>query len=122
MQFDWIPPVEKEEQEEVLSPVIMKTEEEALPAAEEVSSAGPEQAPKKKESAAKENKEAGKEKTPQAAPQKNGWKKELNLVSWNGREPVYDIRTWSPDGSKMGKGVTISKEEMENLKELLKGM
>ena len=74
MQFDWIPPVEKEEQEEVLSPVIMKTEEEALPAAEEVSSAGPEQAPKKKESAAKENKEAGKEKTPQAAPQKNGWK------------------------------------------------
>ena len=39
--------------------------------------------------------------------QKNGWKKELNLVSWNGREPVYDIRTWSPDGSKMGKGVTI---------------
>ncbi len=74
VQFDWIPPVEKEEQEEVLSPVIMKTEEEALPAAEEVSSAGPEQAPKKKESAAKENKEAGKEKTPQAAPQKNGWK------------------------------------------------
>ena len=53
VQFDWIPPVEKEEQEEVLSPVIMKTEEEALPAAEEVSSAGPEQAPKKKESAAK---------------------------------------------------------------------
>jgi len=74
VQFDWIPPVEKEEQEEVLSPVIMETEEEALPAAEEVSSAGPEQAPKKKESAAKENKEAGKEKTPQAAPQKNGWK------------------------------------------------
>ena len=54
--------------------------------------------------------------------QKNGWKKELNLVSWNGREPVYDIRTWSPDGSKMGKGVTISQEEMENLKALLKGM
>ncbi|MBO6270649.1 MAG: PolC-type DNA polymerase III [Clostridium sp.] len=74
VQFDWIPPVEKEEQEEVLSPVIMKTEEEALPAAEEVSSAGPEQSLKKKESAAKENKEAGKEKTPQAAPQKNGWK------------------------------------------------
>ena len=74
VQFDWIPPVEKEEQEEVLSPVIMKTEEEALPAAEEVSSAGPEQALMKKESAANENKEAGKEKTPQAAPQKNGWK------------------------------------------------
>lgn len=52
--------------------------------------------------------------------QKNGWKKELNLISWNGREPVYDIRTWNPDGSKMGKGVTISQEEMENLKALLK--
>ena len=54
--------------------------------------------------------------------QKNGWKKELNLISWNGREPVYDIRTWNPDGSKMGKGVTISQEEMENLKALLKSL
>ena len=54
--------------------------------------------------------------------QKNGWKKELNLISWNGREPVYDIRTWNPDGSKMGKGVTIYKEEMENLKDLLKSL
>jgi len=48
-----------------------------------------------------------------------GWAKELNLVSWNGREPKYDIRTWSPDGQKMGKGVTISVEELAALKELL---
>ena len=34
----------------------------------------------------------------------NGWNKELNLISWNEREPVYDIRTWSPDHEKMGKG------------------
>ena len=34
----------------------------------------------------------------------NGWERQLNLVSWNGREPKYDIRDWSPDGSKMGKG------------------
>jgi len=38
-----------------------------------------------------------------------GWKKELNLISWNDREPKYDIREWSPDGQQMGKGVTLSK-------------
>jgi len=48
-----------------------------------------------------------------------GWAKELNLVSWNDREPKYDIRTWSPDGQKMGKGITLSKEELAALKELL---
>ena len=41
----------------------------------------------------------------------NGWNKELNLISWNEREPVYDIRTWSSDHEKMGKGVTISVAE-----------
>ena len=51
-----------------------------------------------------------------------GWTKELNQISWNGREPKYDIREWAPDHKKMGKGVTISKEEMENLKALLKDM
>jgi len=48
-----------------------------------------------------------------------GWKKELNLVSWDGREPKYDIREWSPDGSKMGKGVTLSLEETAALKKAL---
>lgn len=50
-----------------------------------------------------------------------GWTKELNLISWNDREAKYDIREWSSDHDKMGKGVTISKEEMVKLKELLKG-
>lgn len=54
--------------------------------------------------------------------QNNGWKKELNLVSWNNREPVYDIRTWSPDHSKVGKGVTLSLDEMNALKETLKDL
>jgi hypothetical protein len=49
----------------------------------------------------------------------SGWAKELNLISWNEREPKYDIREWSPDGRKMGKGVTLSKEELVTLKELL---
>ncbi|WEZ08570.1 YdbC family protein [Priestia flexa] len=48
-----------------------------------------------------------------------GWKKELNLISWNGREPKYDIREWSPEHEKMGKGVTLSDEEVKKLKEAL---
>ena len=51
-----------------------------------------------------------------------GWKKEIKLISWNGKEPKYDIREWSPDGDKMGKGVTLSKSEMRALKELLDKM
>ena len=48
-----------------------------------------------------------------------GWKKELNKVSWNGAAPKYDIRDWSPDHEKMGKGITMTEEEMERLKGLL---
>ena len=48
-----------------------------------------------------------------------GWTKELNLISWNGREPKYDIREWAPDHEKMGKGVTLSIEEVKSLKALL---
>ena len=48
-----------------------------------------------------------------------GWTKELNLVSWNGAEAKYDIRDWSPDHSKMGKGVTLSADEMRELKATL---
>lgn len=50
-----------------------------------------------------------------------GWTKELNLVSWNDREPKYDIREWSPDHTRMGKGVTLSAEEYETLKALMNG-
>lgn len=48
-----------------------------------------------------------------------GWTKELNLISWNDREPKYDIREWAPDHEKMGKGVTLSIEEVKSLKALL---
>lgn len=50
----------------------------------------------------------------------SGWTKELNLISWNGRPPKFDIRDWSPDHEKMGKGITLSNEEIESLKEILK--
>lgn len=46
-----------------------------------------------------------------------GWTKELNLVSWNDREPKFDIREWAPDHARMGKGVTLSDEEMKALVE-----
>lgn len=49
-----------------------------------------------------------------------GWVKELNLISWNNAAPKYDIREWSPDHEKMGKGVTLSQEEANTLYELLK--
>ncbi|HOP50216.1 MAG TPA: PC4/YdbC family ssDNA-binding protein [Ignavibacteriales bacterium] len=47
------------------------------------------------------------------------WKKELNLVSWNDNEPKYDIRDWDETHSKMSKGITLTKEEMLKLKEIL---
>jgi len=48
-----------------------------------------------------------------------GWQKEMNLVSWNDRKPKVDIRDWAPEHEKMGKGVTLNKEELIQLKELL---
>lgn len=50
-----------------------------------------------------------------------GWTKELNLISWNDRDPKYDIREWSPDGTKMGKGITLADEEVVVLKKALNG-
>lgn len=48
-----------------------------------------------------------------------GWRKELNRISWNGAAPKYDIRDWAPQHEKMGKGVTLSDEEVVSLKEIL---
>lgn len=51
-----------------------------------------------------------------------GWKKEVNLISWNDKDPKYDIRDWDLEHKKMGKGVTLSVEELKKLKEILNGM
>lgn len=48
-----------------------------------------------------------------------GWKKELNLISWNGRDPKYDIRDWAPNREKMCKGITLTEDELMVLKEVL---
>lgn len=48
-----------------------------------------------------------------------GWKKEFNLISWNGREPKYDIRDWSENHEKMGKGITLTEDEAKKLRNIL---
>ena len=49
-----------------------------------------------------------------------GWSKEINIIAWNNYSPKYDIRDWSPNHERAGKGVTLSKEECKNLYLLLK--
>lgn len=51
--------------------------------------------------------------------QNNTWTKELNRVSWNGNEPKYDIRDWSENHEKMGKGITLTEKELRSLKKIL---
>ena len=51
--------------------------------------------------------------------QKTGWTKELNLVSWNGAPAKYDIREFSPDRQKLSKGIVLTKEEMERIKDVI---
>ena len=53
---------------------------------------------------------------------KSGWTKELKKISWNNRKAKYDLRDWAPDGEKMGKGITLSDEELIKLRDLLNGM
>lgn len=53
---------------------------------------------------------------------KSGWNTELNKVSWGGRPAKYDIRSWSPDHEKMGKGITLTEEELAALKKILDGL
>lgn len=51
-----------------------------------------------------------------------GWKKELNLVSWNDKEPKYDLREWDMEHKNMSKGVTLTLEELKKLKDILNEM
>ncbi len=51
-----------------------------------------------------------------------GWKKELNLISWNDNAPKFDIRDWDSEHKKMGKGITLSNEEIKKLRDILNSM
>jgi len=48
-----------------------------------------------------------------------GWTKELNIISWNGAEPKYDVRWWNPDKTRLGKGFTFTAEELSKLKTII---
>ena len=50
----------------------------------------------------------------------SGYTKEINLISWNGKEPKYDIRSFSPDREKCGKGITLTEAEANSLLEALR--
>ena len=54
------------------------------------------------------------------ATEKNGWTRELNIVAWNGGEPKYDIRSWNEDHTRMTRGITLTHEEVANLKSILR--
>lgn len=51
--------------------------------------------------------------------EKGNWTKELNMVSWNERPAKYDIRDWNHEDGKMGKGTTLTEEEVKVLKDAL---
>ena len=53
---------------------------------------------------------------------KGTWTKELNKVSWNDRPAKFDLRDWNHDEGKMGKGVTLTDEEIQNLKQVLNAL
>lgn len=46
-------------------------------------------------------------------PSSSTFTKELNKVSWNGRDPVYDLRGWNGDHTKMTKGITLTNDEFQ---------
>ena len=50
---------------------------------------------------------------------RGGCTRELNLISWNGAKPKYDLRDWAPNHEKIGKGIALSAEEIEKLKSIL---
>lgn len=59
------------------------------------------------------------EKIGELSASKSGWTLELNKVSWSGRSAKFDLRSWSPDHQKMGKGVTLTDEEVKKLGALI---
>ena len=50
---------------------------------------------------------------------KTGWRREINIVSWNGAKPKLDIRDWGPEHQKVGRGLSLNAEEVAILKELI---
>jgi hypothetical protein len=53
---------------------------------------------------------------------KDGWRKELTLIRWNNRAPKFDLRSWEPNYEAMTKGITLTKDELVQLREVLNQM
>lgn len=53
---------------------------------------------------------------------KDGWRKELTYISWNNRAAKFDLRSWDPDYQAMTKGITMTKDELIKLKDILNNM
>ena len=49
----------------------------------------------------------------------NGWRRECNIVAWNGGRPKVDIREWSEDHMKMSRGIRFAESEGEMLYKIL---
>lgn len=47
------------------------------------------------------------------------WAIEVNIIRYNGGAPKLDIRRWSLEERRMGKGIALSYEEAKRLKDLL---
>lgn len=51
-----------------------------------------------------------------------GWTRELNRVAWNNGPAKYDIRNWDEEHKKMGRGVTLTSQELLDLRKLIEGL
>lgn len=49
----------------------------------------------------------------------SGWQTELNLARWGDNAPKYDLRPWAPEHKRLGKGLTLTKEELFSLADIL---
>jgi len=48
-----------------------------------------------------------------------GWKREVNVMTWNNKKAKIDIREWDEKHEQMGKGITLNKTELKQLKDIL---
>ena len=46
---------------------------------------------------------------------KTCWTTEINMVSWNEREPVVDIRAWDEEHEHCSKGITLTEKDAKKL-------
>ncbi len=48
-----------------------------------------------------------------------GWTKEANVIEWNGNRAKLDLREWDPEHTRMSRGITLHKQEMLYLLQIL---